>query len=103
MKPVKAWAIVDKERINEQIRFWLQARSMEWYPDEDYFTDEAANARLLEAMRRPLYVSDWPGCEGWRVDIGVEHYQGKPKGPTHLDRKTAIVLAFLKYMEANPK
>ncbi len=75
----------------------------------DFYTDEAANAMLLEKMRRPLFVSDWPGCEGWRVDIGVEPLEplawlphasgGKLLGPTHADRKTAIVLAALQLID----
>lgn len=62
----------------------------------NFFTDESANALVLEKMRRPLLVSDWPGCEGWRVDIGVEHHNGPPIGPTCQDRKAAIAEAALK-------
>ncbi len=75
----------------------------------DFHNDESANAMLLEAMRRPLLVSDWPGCEGWRVDIGVEPMEPLPNfpnavggrllGPTHRDRKTAIVRAFIAFKQ----
>lgn len=66
----------------------------------DFYYDETANAMLLEAMRKPLLVSDWPGCEGWRVDLGVAKLGGKPIGPTSLDRKTAICEAFIKWKES---
>lgn len=69
----------------------------------DFFASEEASALLLEKIRRPLYVSDWPDCEGWRVDIGVEKHQGLPLGPTHTDRKTAIAEAALKLIELEAK
>ena len=88
---------------------------LEWdfnYPP-DFYTSEEANALLLEKMRRPLLVSDWPGCEGWRVDIGVEELPrdpyfpnasgGKPIGPTCTDRKTAICKAALALIEKEPQ
>jgi hypothetical protein len=75
----------------------------------DFYISEEACALLLEKMRRPLLVSDWPGCEGWRVDIGVQAMTpvagfpnavgGKLLGPTHLDRKTAIIEAALALIE----
>jgi hypothetical protein len=80
------------------------ARNLHWA------TDEVQNAELLEMMRRPLLVSDWPGCEGWRVDIGVEPLTplkgfpnavgGRPLGPTNLDRKLAVCLAWRVWWES---
>lgn len=77
--------------------WWRQCHDSETH-SVDFFNDESASARLLEAMRYPLLVSDWPGCEGWRVDMGVEYSQGPLKGPTHKDRKTAIALAAKRWL-----
>lgn len=54
---------------------------------EPWTTSEPANARLLEMMKHPLRYSAYPGYEGWKVDIG----------PTHLDRKIAVCLAFVSW------
>lgn len=61
----------------------------------NWTTSETANARLLEMMKHSLMYSAWPSCEGWRVDLGVTEHGGKLIGPTHLDRKIAVCLAFV--------
>lgn len=101
---------VDNQALGKWLGFHKAACG--WHPENakgcfpafpDFYRDEAACALLLEKMRRPLLVSDWPGCEGWRVDIGVIKFGGKPKGPTDLDRKTAICLAALKLIAEEEK
>ncbi len=90
----------DGELLTSNEGFWTCINSEGHLPiPVDFFTDENASAMLLEAMRCPLLVSDWPGCKGWRVDIGVEYSGGPLKGPTHTDRKTAIALAAMRWLE----
>jgi len=70
--------------------------SFYWTP-KDYYTDEAANARLLEAMPSPvlaletLHAPQW-GCWPNGLHLTPERMRGSDP-----DRKTAIVLAFLKF------
>jgi hypothetical protein len=72
-----------------------------WAPSCDYFTDEAANARLLEAMPDALlhhtgaFSSTYAVLNSW----GCKHtHDGDPSTIFwDKDRKTAIVLAFCKF------
>lgn len=61
-----------------------------WQP-LNYFTDEAANARLLEAMPQPLL--ERVGGPRWRC----EYHSDDDCLARHQDRKTAVVLAFCKF------
>jgi hypothetical protein len=111
---------MDKQKINEAISSWFEptpdrlitetgmsVKGAWWFgyrakEDEpgihslDYFTDEAANARLLEAMPKPMLQK---GLDEW---FCYAHKNGSvragdiPRGK-HQDRKTAVVLAFCKF------
>lgn len=70
-----------------------------WAPD--YFTDEAANGRLLDAMPDPVLWKGGPEKPDWvchphhfRHGTQYDHLIAQ-----HPDRKTAVVEAFLKFIE----
>ena len=86
--------------------FWtftyIRGVGVKWHTSFDYFTDEAANARLLEAMPFPSLIM-WEGGTAsaitgkyWHCipEHNVKHGYG---GEIHKDRKTAVVLSFLKF------
>lgn len=71
--------------------YWDWHKDTGWTSRFDYFTDEAANARLLEAMPYPTleqFLAETPlwSCKA----VGLEESQ-------HADRKTAVVMAFCKF------
>lgn len=113
----------ERERINEAISSWFEPkppfslsqdgewgkvssggglwtlpaqadRKAQWRP-LDYFTDESANARLLDAMPLPTLYR-FMGNKNWVINptghAGHQHIDVE-----HADRKTAIVLAFCKF------
>ncbi len=84
--------------------FWVSLALYEnddmpkWYP-VDFFTDENASARLLEAMPEPVLRG------GNMPNVGVNHVRfykcaAAPGGPmiTAGDRKTAIALAAMRWL-----
>ena len=95
---------IESTEPNSVVEVWQDSKG-QWIPNgmPDFFTDEAANAMVLEKMRHSLLVSDWPGCKGWRVDLGVQYQNGPPIAPTHMDRKTAVVLACLALIEGGKR
>ncbi len=97
----------EQKRNNERIDQWFTDRGIplpEW-DSRNWYADESANAMLLEAMPTPMLgvvlKQDSRGTAFGKVPMWVCAF---PDGSAdHADRKTAIVLAFLKFMEAHPK
>jgi len=69
--------------------WWWHGKVLDW-SQFDPFTSEEASARLLEAMPAP----DLYKC--WLVE--EKHYGWSCSGHTSSDRKTAIVLAAMKWL-----
>lgn len=67
-------------------------RVREYVPD--YYTNEAANAMILESLPMPL-IMRMP--DGWNCQAHTDTELIKDS-----DRKTAIVEAAIKYIEAHP-
>jgi len=98
-------ASIEPKPLGEPISGRFTKPTPAWMPAPDgwvprpWATSEESNAMLLEMMRRSLFYSEWPGCEGWRVDLGVTKYGGPLIGQTNKDRKLAICLAFKAWKE----
>lgn len=79
--------------------YWDFHKDVGWTSRFDYFTDEAANARLLEAMPEPeLWLESSPGePKRWGC---VANISGPPEQFYAEDesRKTAVVMAFCKWV-----
>ena len=96
---ISAWfepkpTVITATSLNSFAGYWRCSTLPEWgwYP-LNYDTDEAANARLLEAMPSPmLFKSKQNGNWVCRPDYGIADYS-----PEHADRKTAIRMAFCKF------
>lgn len=111
---------LDQQRICEEISAWFEPMPPSIYPDSisgipsakgfwkcqgsegwsplNYFTDEAANARLLEAMPYPT-LTKFSGKKG-AISTSTPFwscYAMTQEPAEHEDRKTAIVLAFCKF------
>jgi len=99
--------LTERQRVNEAIAKYLEPKSLEpfeYYDIEgtlvktvicpDYFTDEAANARLVDHAKISIEWADghttWGAYFSHPVHVKLGMFR-------HEDRKTAVVLAFLKF------
>ncbi len=91
-------------KILERPNFRSTCSCLEFDPP-NFHTDESASAMLLEAMREDepsLTFND--DIDRWEITLlkGLDPVDAETTAE-HSDRKTCVVMAFLKFMEAHPR
>ena len=93
-----------KDEKNRKIAEWLCAVTRCSFPEcdghaPDFFTDEAANARVLEKI--PYVQLSYSEIQQWSVSWS--NSIGRTRTSQHMDRKTAICEAALRLMVEKPR